>query len=233
MEPATDSQRPPGRNKRWLGVLLAAAAATAIAVSIFQQDSGLTDAANDVAEDLQGESLSTAQLVKSSSDAASQTGEPASEDPARHASVTEQPEVSGVSAPAPFVSEDSNAVDLDAVLSKKMLGTWEDDYKGHRILTLLADGSGTMVVELDGFAATLFAEKLTFQEKWSVAEGRVTMKATGGEPSGKVGLVLSLHGDTSTQKIVEVTDDRMILVEQPSGTRFEWRRVRNSETQQP
>ncbi|MFT4559785.1 MAG: hypothetical protein ACKVII_19105 [Planctomycetales bacterium] len=114
-------------------------------------------------------------------------------------------------------------------LEKSMLGTWEDDYKGHRTLTLNADGTGRMVVELDGFAATLFARKLTFQEEWTVADGKVTMKATGGEPAGKVSLVLSLHGDSSTQRIVDVTPDRMILVEEPSETRFEWRRVSAAE----
>lgn len=126
---------------------------------------------------------------------------------------------------------DLATVDPDETLSKQMLGTWEDDYEGHRILTLRPDGSGTMVVELKGFAATLFASKLTFQEQWSVENGRVTMKATGGEPAGKVRFVLSIHGDSSTQRIVEVTDDQMILIEEPSGTRFEWRRVR--ETFQP
>ena len=96
-------------------------------------------------------------------------------------------------------------------------------------LTLNADGTGTMVVELDGLAATLFAEKLTFSEEWAVADGKVTMKATGGEPAGKVQLVLSLHGDSSTQRIVDVTGERMILIEEPSETRFEWRRVRRAE----
>lgn len=116
-------------------------------------------------------------------------------------------------------------------VERLMLETWEDDYEGHRTLTLNADGTGTMVVELDGLAATFFAEKLTFREEWTVADGKVTMKATGGEPAGKVQLVLSLHGDSSTQRIIEVTSDRMILIEESSGTRFEWRRVRSRESQ--
>lgn len=115
-------------------------------------------------------------------------------------------------------------------VERLMTGVWEDDYKGHRTLTLRPDGTGSMVVELEGLAATLFAAKLTFTEEWSVSDGKVTMRATGGEPAGKVRLVLSLHGDRSTQKIVEVTDHRMILVEEPSGTRFEWRRVMSSDS---
>jgi hypothetical protein len=128
-------------------------------------------------------------------------------------------------APEPVAGNRNVDAVSDAAFSELMFGTWEDDYKGHRTLTLNSDGTGIMVVELNGFAATLFAEKLKFQEAWEVADGKVTMKATGGEPAGKVRLVLSLHGDSSTQRIVEVTDDRMILVEEPSGTRFEWRRV--------
>jgi hypothetical protein len=123
--------------------------------------------------------------------------------------------------------------DSAAETRKRMLGTWEDDYKGHRTLTLNADGTGTMVVELDGLSATLFAKKLTFREEWTVADGKVTMKATGGEPAGKVQLVLSLHGDSSTQKIIEVTSERMILIEEPSETRFEWRRLRDAQPKLP
>ena len=138
--------------------------------------------------------------------------------------------VSPVAVPMGLIESEAIAVSEDAVamltdLEKSMLGTWEDDYKGHRTLTLNSDGTGTMVVELEGLAATLFAKKLTFQEEWSVVDGKITMKATGGEPAGKVGLVLSLHGDSSMQRIVEVTAGQMVLVEEPSGTRFEWRRV--------
>lgn len=130
--------------------------------------------------------------------------------------------------PSSPITTDGSAETLTDV-EKSMLGTWEDDYKGHRTLTLNADGTGTMVVELDGLAATLFAAKLTFSEEWTVSDGKVTMKATGGEPAGKVQLVLSLHGNSSTQRIVEVTSERMILIEEPSETRFEWRRVRGAE----
>ena len=129
--------------------------------------------------------------------------------------------------------EDSDVGFSAAETRKRMLGTWEDDYKGHRTLTLDADGTGTMVVELDGLSATLFAKKLTFREEWTVADGKVTMKATGGEPVGKVQLVLSLHGDSSTQKIIEVTSERMILIEEPSETRFEWRRVPDAQPKLP
>lgn len=123
----------------------------------------------------------------------------------------------------PTIAETSDPEDTS--VTRKMLGVWEDDYQGHRILTLKSDGTGVMEVHLKGLAATLFAATLIFEEEWSVEDGTVTMIATGGEPAGKVALVLRLHGNRSTQRIVEVTDEKMILVEEPSGTRFEWRRL--------
>ena len=58
--------------------------------------------------------------------------------------------------------ESSSSIATDCTLERlsdverSMLETWEDDYKGHRTLTLNADGTGTMVVELDGLAANSF-----------------------------------------------------------------------------
>ena len=51
-----------------------------------------------------------------------------------------------------IVEESSSSIATDCTLEslsdveKSMLETWEDDYKGHRTLTLNADGTGTMVV---------------------------------------------------------------------------------------
>ncbi|NQV23732.1 MAG: hypothetical protein HQ518_05125 [Rhodopirellula sp.] len=216
-------------------------------ISRFQQAPDGSDRAGDVSSEMSRPVNAEASPVSSNSEAYQVAGEAVSLEPLTTQSVVVD-ELSGESAAREVVSghlveesaagsigpapERTTTDDPDAALKQQMLGTWEDDYKGHRILTLLEDGTGTMVVELDGFAATLFAKKLTFQEEWAVADGKVTMKATGGEPSGKVRLVLNLHGNSSTQRIAEVDSDRMVLIEEPSGTRFEWRRVANAESPQ-
>lgn len=238
MEPTTDLDRPPKSRKRTLFALLIVVSATTYVLRISRSVTSPSDATPGTA----ATTLVEPDSANSSAQAGTKTVSSASVFTAGKAGVDDQasiPPPSGTSAILTSATDnadngsenpdESSAVESDAALKKLMLGTWEDDYKGHRTLTLLEDGSGTMVVELDGFAATLFAAKLTFTEKWSVEDGHVTMKATGGEPSGKVRLVLNLHGDSSTQEIVEVTNDRMVLVEKPSGTRFEWRRVKESE----
>lgn len=229
-----------GRSKPPFVLLFLIAVAVGLGISRIQWAISTTDTAVDTSPDVSGQKYDSASSVKSKSETASTSGESASVDPLTITSVLgdkssirleDSALASGdlveerTSAVAAVVPDGAAVAASDAELKAQMPGTWEDDYKGHRTLTLNEDGSGTMVVELDGFAATIFAKKLTFQEEWSVENGRVTMTATGGEPAVKVRLVLSIHGDSSTQRIVEVTDDRMILVEEPSGTRFEWMRV--------
>ncbi len=117
-------------------------------------------------------------------------------------------------------------------VQQRMLGVWEDDYQGHRILTLEDDGTGSMVVELSGAAASLFADRLSFNQEWVFDEDQqlVTMTAIDGEPATKVNLVLRIYGREATYKVEEVTDKLLILIDQADQKRYEWRRFEKSGT---
>ena len=106
-----------------------------------------------------------------------------------------------------------------------VVGTWEDDYQGHRTLTVRADGTATMVVELDGVAATLYAKRMTFNEEWDIKNGQFILKVVGGEPEGRVNLIITTMGDVAEQKILELTADRMLLLDSDGVTEYDWRRV--------
>lgn len=113
----------------------------------------------------------------------------------------------------------------EALDESLIVGTWEDDYKGHRTLTLRPDGTATMVVELEGLSAKLYARRLTFEEQWSVAAGKLTLKTLGGEPKRRVHMVLQTMGDTAEHEILELTSEQMLLLDADGSTRFDWRRV--------
>lgn len=121
-------------------------------------------------------------------------------------------------------AEPSGAQDANARSRAKIVGEWEDDYQGKRHLTVKEDGTGTMVVELDGIGKKLFAAKLSFDLEWSVADGRIVMKTLGGEPKSKVQLVLKLYGNEADYKILELTEERMLLLDGDGKTRYDWRR---------
>ncbi len=133
--------------------------------------------------------------------------------------------------------EDASAeqpVETSAPLTveQRMLGVWEDDYQGHHILTLNDDGTGCMVVELSGAAASLFADRLSFDQEWVFDSDQqfITMTATGGQPQTKVNLVLRIYGREATYRIDDVTEERLVLIDQADEKRYEWRRVEASES---
>lgn len=113
----------------------------------------------------------------------------------------------------------------DEELRRRVIGTWEDDYRGKRTMTLREDGTATMIVELDGVGAALFADKLTFDIEWKIERGVMSLKTIGGTPEKKIALVSRIYGDEAEELIIELTDDRL-LVEHDEDTDFDWRRVK-------
>lgn len=125
---------------------------------------------------------------------------------------------------APAASDKPDA--RDESFRRLVVGTWEDDYQGKRTMTLRDDGKGTMLVELSGIRAKLFAERLKFDMVWSVEQGRLKKRTIGGEPALTVQLILKTMGDRVDERILELTDDRLLLQDKDGKTRYDWRRKR-------
>jgi hypothetical protein len=109
-----------------------------------------------------------------------------------------------------------------------VLGVWQDEYKGKRTMTLKDDGTGTMVVELTGWEATLYASRLRFDMKWSLKGKQLTKTTTGGEPKEKVNIVLNLFGNTAEETIEELTENRLLVIDKDKK-KFDWRRPKTDE----
>jgi hypothetical protein len=116
-------------------------------------------------------------------------------------------------------------VDPDEQSRLAAIGTWTDNYQGKRTMTLNEDGTGTMVVELSGLTATLFAKRLHFDMVWSVEEGRMKKQTIGGEPAGKVELILKTMGDQVDEPILELTADKLVLLDKDGETKYTWTRI--------
>lgn len=108
---------------------------------------------------------------------------------------------------------------------RKLLGVWQDHYKGTRTMTLKEDGTGTILVELTGLQATLFASKMRFDMRW-VLDGKILKKESiGGEPEDKVKLILNTMGTVAKDTIQELTEDRLLLLDADGKTQYEWKRI--------
>jgi len=138
--------------------------------------------------------------------------------------------INGPQAPSPQ-EHVSSPVEVEAPADpnerfrRMVVGVWEDDYQGKRMMTLKEDGTGTMVVELSGWRAALSAPRLRFEMLWSVEDGRLKKQTVGGEPETQVRMILSTMGDQVDEPILELTEDRLILLDQDGETKYEWRRA--------
>ncbi len=116
-------------------------------------------------------------------------------------------------------------VDEDTQFRALAAGTWQDEYKGKRTMHLLADGTGTMIVELSGLTAKLFASRLEFDMVWLIENGRMKKQTLGGRPAGKVRAILTMMGDRVDEPILELSDERLLLLDADGKTKYDWQRV--------
>jgi hypothetical protein len=122
--------------------------------------------------------------------------------------------------------DNSQPADPDARYRSLVLGTWEDEYQGKRTMTLNDNGTGTMVVELSGWRAALSASRLKFNMKWLVKDGHLKKQTISGEPEAQVKMILSTMGDHVDEPILELTLDRLLLLDQDGKTKYDWKRVK-------
>jgi hypothetical protein len=113
----------------------------------------------------------------------------------------------------------------DARLRAMAVGTWQDEYKGKRTMHVRPDGTATMIVELSGLTARLFAARLEFDMIWSIDDRRMKKQTLSGRPEGRVKAILKMMGDRVDEPILELTDERLLLLDADGKTQYDWRRV--------
>jgi hypothetical protein len=114
----------------------------------------------------------------------------------------------------------------DDVFRRAVIGAWQDDYQGERTLVVRPDGTATMTIEFDGWKARMFTPRLRIDTTWNIENGQFERQTTGGQPPDKVEFVKRRVGDRASDRIVEITGERMVLVDQDGETRYEWRRLK-------
>ncbi|MEX0703090.1 MAG: hypothetical protein WD069_13425, partial [Planctomycetales bacterium] len=90
----------------------------------------------------------------------------------------------------------------DASLRRRLLGKWTQYNYGQRLLTVLEDGTATIVAEPDGVWKFLFGERIRIDIEWELENGRVKFETVGGEPRDKADLVAQHWGRTRDTAIV-------------------------------
>ena len=122
-------------------------------------------------------------------------------------------------------ADTQSALPPDAECRRSLVGTWQDEYQGRRTMTIRPDGSATMLVQLHGWKAALYASELQFEMLWSVQGGQLTKRTTGGRPSTKVKAILKALGNVTTERILALTAERLLLLDADGKRQYDWRRA--------
>lgn len=109
---------------------------------------------------------------------------------------------------------------------KLLTGTWQQEFYGIRTLTILADGTGRMLIRPNGIWAALFGDEIQLDMFWKLDGDRIDYGYSGGRPADKVEAARKSWGDRWLEQIETLNDDVLVLLAADGTTRSVWKRVR-------
>lgn len=115
----------------------------------------------------------------------------------------------------------SSAADSAA---QKIIGTWEQERYGRRLLTLLPEGKARMVIEPAGRWSFIFGKRIEIEMYWSIKDDRIRYGMTSGTPADKYALAVASWGDHWDEALTKLTDTELIVAAD-DGVISEWKRV--------
>lgn len=109
-----------------------------------------------------------------------------------------------------------------------LVGCWEQYSYGLQNLTIREDGTATIVVEPEGVWAFALGKRIRIDIAWELNEGRAVFRVIGGEPEKKTDVVVRMWGRDWNQSILELNQERLLLLGEDGTTRYDWKRVSSS-----
>jgi hypothetical protein len=120
------------------------------------------------------------------------------------------------------------ALSPDEQFQQKLAGSWRDKFYGERTMTFQPGGTGVMVIKLDTAGRLLYGEKLTIQLSWSITDGVLHMRFTGGEPKWAMSTIIQGWGAEHDQRIELIDEADLHLRSTDSGNLYQLKRVEES-----
>ena len=112
---------------------------------------------------------------------------------------------------------------------KQLVGCWRDGFCGQRTLTLKADGSATMLLELDFAGRLLYGKTLEFDMRWSLNESILSFEILTGHPVDAARSAIKLWGEAFEYRIELVDHERLHGWTSDDATLYKLRRITNPE----
>ena len=107
---------------------------------------------------------------------------------------------------------------------QRLVGSWRDSFCGQRTLTLKADGTATMLLELDFAGRLLYGKRLTFDMRWTVNESILTFEILTGSPLDAARSAMKVWGEKFEYRVVQLDDEQLQAWTSDDSTLYKLRR---------
>ena len=111
---------------------------------------------------------------------------------------------------------------------KQLVGCWRDSFCGQRTLTLKADGSATMHLQLDFAGRLLYGKTLEFDMRWSLDGSILSFEIQSGRPVEAARSAIKLWGEAFEYRLELVDDERLHGWASDDSTLYKLHRIENS-----
>jgi hypothetical protein len=100
----------------------------------------------------------------------------------------------------------------DEQLRAMILGRWQTQSHGTRIVNNRADGSASMDLTFDFIASLLYGDKMQLEMRWGVENGLLRYTIESGSPRQAVDRMTATYGAQATYRFKSIGTKRMHLV---------------------
>ena len=114
---------------------------------------------------------------------------------------------------------------LTTVDRTQLVGTWKDSYFGTRTLTLNADGTARMVLDLDFSGRLMYGSRLDFDMTWSVEGATVMIDVLEGKPVKAANSAIQTWGSRYEYLLDCVEDHRIEMRDWDGSMNYTLRRI--------
>lgn len=106
---------------------------------------------------------------------------------------------------------------LMSVDASQLIGKWRDSFFGTRTLTLNADGTARMELDLDFAGRLLYGSRLDFDMRWQLEGATVTIDVIDGTPAKAAKSAMSTFG-TRYVYLLDCVEDHTVEMRDDDGS---------------
>ena len=114
---------------------------------------------------------------------------------------------------------------LTKVDPKDLIGRWRDSFFGTRTLTLNADGTARMELDLDFAGRLLYGIRLDFDMKWTLEGGTISIDVIEGKPSKQAKSAMETWGSRYMYLLDNIEDHQIEMRDWDGTSNYTLRRL--------